>query len=232
MITKAQIISDCELQLLQASPSDETELDQRQLAFWASYHLNELVTTEINSKIARGEMIPSVYVKRAACEAGDTEDTDCEDDCQKRIYFELDDEVLTINKDMGIVRVVTSEGDQVLRASTETLDYIHLLRYAKPTVNNLVYSRQGKRIFIEGLKEVDIPFDKINVYYVPKQDLLALNDTDEVLVSDLVLPSLIDQVVSRGKLELYGTQADGTNDGIDEKTPVYHQEIARPQTEQ
>lgn len=229
MITKEQIISDVILQLTQTAPSDDLELEDDQVAFWVSYSLNLLVANELNGKIDRGEVIPSIYIRRADCEVAEVEDTTCTDDCDDRIFVELDEEILTLNKDGGVIEVETDQGDLVRRASVETMSSYKRMRFTKPSEENLVFSHEGKRIYIEGLKAVDLPFDKLNVWYVPKQDLLTLGDTDEVLVSDLVLPQVIDLAVARGKAELYGTQRDQANDANPGTTPVYHQQIANIQ---
>lgn len=223
-ITKTQLISDIELQTYQGNISDDAALEKSQIAFWISEALNALVATECNEHIKRQQMIPAVYVKRAALEPLEIEETDA-DECDERIFITVPDEILTLNKGMGVVRVVTSEGQQVLRASTETLDIINLLRYAKPSNENLVYSQQGQNIFIEGLKPVDLPFDFITVYYVPKQDVLSMDDEDEILVSDLVQAQLTSLIVAKAKSEIYGGQEDKQSNGVQDAQPVYHQQI-------
>src|SRR5882672_362486 len=102
MPTKQELISTVFLQTYEGAPSDDANLEEREVAFWLSFHLNQLVATELNSKLARGEQFPSVYKKRASCEVLTVEDIDCGDDCQDRVYAELDEEVLTVNKDAGI----------------------------------------------------------------------------------------------------------------------------------
>jgi hypothetical protein len=105
------------------------------------------------------------------------------------------------------------------------------MRFAKPSLYHLIYFRAGKKFYFEGLDIDDAPFESITVWYVPKQDVTTLEEDDEVLISDLALPALIDAVVQRGKLELYGTQTDQTNDGQDPKTPIYHRQIANPNSD-
>lgn len=228
MATKAQLISDVLLQVYEGAPSDDANLEEREIAFWLSFHLNQLVATELNSKLAKQEQFPSVYKKRASCEVLTVEDIDCGDDCQDRVYAELSEDVLTINKDAGIIRVITDDGDIVTKTSIESIDILRYMPFAKPSTENLVYLREGKRIYIEGLKSVDVPFNKLNVDYIPKQDLLTMSNSDEVLVSDLVLPQLIDLTVQRAKQEIYGSQQDLTNNGVDDSQPVYHTQIANP----
>lgn len=227
-MTKEQFISDVELQVYQGQISDDAELSKDQIAFWGSYNLNMLVANELNEKLKRGEFFPAVYKKRASCEVLTKEDVDCADDCGDRVFAELDEEVLSINKDAGIMRVITDEGDIVLKASVETLDFLRYMPFSKPDTENLVYIREGNKIYIEGLKPVDIPFNKINVDYVPRQNMLTMANTDTILVSDMVLPQVIDLTVQRAKMELYGSQADKENDGVDYKDTVYHTAIANP----
>lgn len=229
-MTLKEIRSDVILQLTQANPSDDLALDDAQVNAWITYIANVLVATEINSKLAKNEMVPSIYVTREECILGETEDTDCGDDCQDRIAVELENEVMTLNNDGGIVMVQTEEGDQVLKAgSINNIMLFRNMRFAKPSDENLVYYRQGNKIYIEGMKFNDIPFDKFHVWYVKKQNYMTAADSTEVVVSDLVLPALISSVVQQGKLELYGTQVDKANDGVDPKDSVYHTAIQNPE---
>src|SRR6185369_5113976 len=103
MATKAQLISDVMLQVYAGTPSDDANLEEREVAFWLGFHVNQLVATELNSKLARGEQFPAVYKKRASCEVLTVEDIECGDDCQDRVYALLSEDVLTVNKDAGII---------------------------------------------------------------------------------------------------------------------------------
>jgi len=228
MATKSEFISTVFLQVYEGAPSDDANLEEREVAFWGTFHLNQLVANELNEKLKRGEQFPSVYKKRAACEVLSIEEAQCGDGCQDRVYVQLPEDVLTINKDAGIVRVTTDEGDLVTKGSTETLDILRYMPYAKPSNENLVYYRESAKIFVEGIKNADVPFNELNVVYIPKQDIAALGNDDEILASDLVLPQLIDLVVQRAKMELYGSQQDVANDGTDGVTTKYHELIKNP----
>jgi hypothetical protein len=227
MPTKQQIISDIIAQLTQGSPADDLELEEDQVAFWINVYLNQLVATECNEKLKRSQSIPNVYIKKVFSEAGSFEED--EDSIQDRVYIELEDEVLALNNGGGVLRVQVDDGTIVNRASVQTMNLFSAMRFAKPSQTNLLYTQEGNRIYIEGLKEVDIPFDLINIWYVPKQDVLSLSDSDEVLVSDLTLPILIQNCVETGKLQLLGTQIDTENNGNQDITPVYHKQIASPE---
>jgi hypothetical protein len=227
-MTKAQLISDIQAQLLQASPSDDSQLEWDQIAFWITYHLNELIAAECNSAIKAGKQIPAVYKKIAALEVAVVEDGHEED----RLYVELDEEILSLIDDAGVILVETEDGDEIPRISLERHASIKKMRFAKPTINRPLYYRRGEKIFLLGFNETDIPFETASVYYIPRQDVYSATDATEILASDTVLPTLIDSVVQRGKLTLYGTQVDPDNDGQDNKKIQYHTAIANPNNTQ
>jgi hypothetical protein len=226
-MTVEQLISDIENQLLQGSPSDDSELSWDQLKFWATYHLNSLVATECNEKAKRGESIPSIYVRHKDCEVMSVE----QGEFDTKLYIELPEKTLELNNDRGILLVQTEDGEEILRTSVEDMVRTGKMRFAKPSIQNPLFYRRSEKLFLLGFNEVDIPFEKISVYYIPEQDLLTAEDTDDVLVSDMALPILIDTVVQRGKQQLYGTQPDQANDGVDNKQVQYHTAVRRPESD-
>jgi hypothetical protein len=229
-MTISQILSDIELQLTQSDPSDDLQLEWRQLQFWLNYHLAELVTTECNSKIARGEMIPQLYLTKETCKIGSVEVNDCGDDCSDRIVVTLSNNVLTLNGDGGIVMIEAEDGTQVQKAGDlPKMSLFRNMRFTKPGRENLVYYRQGNKIYIEGMSIQDVPFDAFNIWCVPNVNLIDAPLTTQVVASDLVMPALIELLTQKGKLMLYGGQVDKANDGVDYKDPVYHTAIANPQ---
>lgn len=222
-MTRKQLIDDIELELLQGAVSDDSELSKSQIAYWLDVNLNALVANECNEKKKRGQLIPAIYIIKESIEAGEFEEDDLGD--QNRVFFELDGEVLNVNQG-GVIRITVDDGTEVKKASVESLNLFNAMRFAKPSENNLIYTQEGSKIYVEGLQESDIPFDSIHVWYVPKQDILNAADSYEVLVSDLTLPILIDACVQQGKQMLYGTQLDKANDGQPGIEPVYHRQIA------
>ena len=149
-------------------------------------------------------------------------------DHNQRMYFDLVGNVVDLFNDAGVVRVLTDEYDFVHKASLDTLDMFKHLRFSGPSDETLVWYRSGKRMFIEGLTTDQIYDNTFIVDYVQKQNVLSMLDTDEVRVSDVILPILIDKVVQRGKLQMYGTVPDVANDGADTKQQVYHTAISNP----
>ncbi len=238
MITKLQFISDVILQLTQGAPSDDLQLEEDQVAQWATYHLNELVRREVATALKTGTAIPPIYIKKESVAPA----VDDENNITLPVTAELTEEVLDLPNDGGIIQVVDAEGMLVYKGTLERMFMINSLRFAQARQSNRVYYREGKIIFLEGLYTGDegeevVDESNITIFYIPKQNVLTMNDSDELLVSDQLVPILTDTVVQRGKLELYGTQSDIGNDGSDTKQIQYHTAIQNPtkgdtQTEQ
>jgi hypothetical protein len=229
-ISKKQFVFDVLGQISQLAPSDDIEVSEKQVAFWGSYELNRLVAAELNEKTKRGEPIPAIYIKRTELETAALEAEAGVEEEDERIYVTLDEEPLTLNKMSEIVTVLLDDGTEVKRSDIQTVQSLKHLRFAKPSADNLIYYRQSPlKLFVEGLKSPDLSFDKLFVFYVPKQDIMALGDDDDILVSDLVLPDVISATVQRGMLALYGTQADRSNDGDGSVQNQYHSTISNRQ---
>lgn len=231
MVTKNKLISDIILKVTQGAPSDDLELDDEQVAFWIQNRLNDLVRREIVDEQKNGRMIPPVYIIRNIALALTEEavtDIAVED---QRFYTDLPQEVLDLPRDGGIVRVLDYEGNLIHKTSVEQLEDTKNLRFAKPSTDNVLYYRESKRVFVVGFNTGDIELNPIMVSMVPRQDILALADTGEVLITDQLLPILIDACVQDAKLQMYGTQPDTDNDGADVKKIQYHTAIANPATQ-
>lgn len=229
--TKHQTISDIELKLTQAAPSDDLELEQEQIAFWVQQHLNELVAREIIEEKKKGNQIPPVYIVRdVALELNEESVADVDAEKQ-RIYVDLTDltdEILDLPRDGGIVRVLDYDRNLIRMSTVEDIEDTRNLRFAKPSQSNIIAHREGSILVIEGFNTADLDFNPIMISYVPKQDILSMADAGELKVTDRLYTILIDTVVQQGKLELYGTQADMTNDGVDPKQVQYHTAISNP----
>lgn len=150
----------------------------------------------------------------------------------QRMYFDLSTDVVDLNNDAGVIRVLTDEYDVVNKSSIDSLDMVRNLRFSGPSPDQLVWYREGKNIYVEGLNKAEIYDNTFIVDYVEKQNILSLLDTQDVRISDVLLPTLIDRVVQRGKLQMYGTVPDVANDGADVKQQMYHTAISNPSRQQ
>lgn len=227
-ITKARIISDIELALLQSNPSDDSELEKDQIAQWVQYHLHDLIRQEVTAEMKKGNGVPPIYLIREEGLEMSEEDVEGIADSKQRFWVDLTEDVLDLPDDAGIVRVEDYDGNLIMKTNIEQLSMVRDLRFSKPTINNVLYYRIGKKVFVDGFNTGDSEFNPIIVYFVPKQDVTAMEDSDEIIISDQLIPILVDLCVQRGKLELYGTQVDIANDGTDTKQVQYHTAISNP----
>lgn len=227
-MTKNDLISDIMLQLNQGDISDDSVLEEDQVAMWLTYHLNDLKSKEIVLALSDGNPIPPIYIARETNLELQEEDIDDIAAVKQRIYVTLSGEILDLPRDAGLVRVLDYDLNLIHKTTVENLESIRHFKFGKPSINNVLHYREGTQtIFIEGFNTADLEFNPIIVDYVKKQNVLEMNDDDEILITDQLLPILIDTVVNRGKLELYGTMPDEANDAKDTKQTSYHLGIAK-----
>lgn len=237
-INKLKLVSDIELELVQSSPSQDLQIEHRQIAFVATNVRNALVAQEILQLLKQGKQIPPIYLTRETCKQLTEESTSCvsdgDDGMLQRYNFVLTGQVVDVDDDKGIVLVETDEREEIYKASIASLPMLKGMRFTKPTSQLLVWSRQGDDIYVDGFLESDLDFNKIIVTYAAKQDLLELDDDDTVNITDKLVVPLIERVVEILKLELYGTQQDVTNDGNQDQKPVYARTVqnVQPQPQQ
>jgi len=235
-ITKEKLIGDVELQLTQAFPSQDLELEQSQTAFWLTNVRNALVAQEIEKSFKQGKQVPQIYLVTETCKQLVETPVGCvdsgEDGENDNYYFALTGAVVDVSDDNGIVQVLSADDDgdqdEIFKASLQSLPMLKAMTYTKPSSQIVSWSRSGDYIYVQGFKNSDIDFNKIIVTYVAKQDLLTMADTDLVNITDSLLPVLIEQVVELGKLELFGTQADTENNASPDIKSVYHRQIESP----
>ena len=230
-ITKERLIGDIILQLNGGNISDDSELEPLQVAQWAEQFLHQMIREEIISEMKKGNMPPPIYITREEGLELSEENVAEIADAKQRMWVDLTNDVLDLPNDRGIIRVEDYDGNLIMKTSLDQLSMVRDLRFSKPTADKPLYYRIGTKVFIEGVPTAEIDFNPFIVYYVPKQDIIAMADGDDILVSDQLLPLLIATVVQHGKLMLYGTQQDMTNDGVDNKQTMYHTAIARPDSQ-
>lgn len=228
-MTKETLISDIILQLTQSAPTDDLQIEESQVAYWATGFLNDLVKRECVAEVKKGKPIPPVYITRETGLELTEEAVDDIDDKDQRMYLTLSGEILDLPGDSGIVKVLDYDLNLIKKTSTEDLETYKHFRFASPSSENPLFYREGQSIFIVGFATSDLEFNSFMVHYVKKQDVMAMDDEDEILITDQLVNVLTDLLVERGKRELYGTQSDASSDGTDRKSQVYHTAIQNAQ---
>jgi hypothetical protein len=215
-MTKNQLISDIILRVTKGLPSDDLELEPSQVAFWINIVSDLVVKEYLDAKLADGKAIDSFFIKQESCKPLNNEADPCIDDDKERIYVRLKQEPMDLYMDKAIVLMKTNEGSYIYKADLSTIDQIGLLEFAKPSTNNLVYYRDGKtKVVIEGIPRSLMSIVEIIVWYVPKQDIECLADTDEVAIPNELIGLVQEGVEDLARRQLFGVQ-DINNNGVDE----------------
>lgn len=218
-MTKNQLISDIILRITAGKPSDDLEIEPSQVAFWINIVRDAIVKAYLDDKVEEGLSIDDYFVIQESCKPLNSETDPSIDDDKERIYIRLKKVPMEVYKDRAVVRVITNEGSFINKGRLSTIDTIHHLNYAKPSITNLVYYRDGKtKLVIEGIPLELRDVVEIIVWYVPKEDLLCLADDDEVSIPNELLPEILQAVEDIARRELYGPE-DKENDG-DQDIPV------------
>lgn len=209
--TKDQLISDLILRISGGKPSDDLELERSQVAFWLSQAGNSVVKLYIEKKLSEGEPIDNFLLEKLE-EKPLLEESVLVGDDSARIYIILPKEPIDLVDDSGVVRVRTSEGSRVNKTTVGELDMITEMEFCKPSVENLVYYRENKKIYLVGIPQSMVPEIGIHVWYVPKLDLECLSETDVVKIPDDLIVTVMETAEQIGRRQTYGPQ-DLENDG-------------------
>ena len=210
-MTKTQLISDVMLRVTGGEPSDDLELETTQVAFWIDQVLGALIKDNLDNKLRRGESVDAVYL------TPDLNLTPILDsrpwmDTQSSVYIPLCKTPMTLYHGGEIVYIETQDGKPVNRTTLQKLSNIKSLTFSKPSLSNLVYHRDGDRLYINGLDENNIDFAVFNVWYVARPDLLSsLADNDEVKMGE-DMPAMVADAVAALAQNQVANQVDEEND--------------------
>lgn len=225
MATKLMLISDLMLRLQKCKPSDDFELSSSQVAFWLTNERDELVKQYLDGRLQSNLNVDNYFIKKESCKALNEETDPCVDEDQERIYIRLKKQPLDLFKDLGVVRVRSSDGSVINKAQISTIDVIDDLEFGKSSTSNLIYYRDGKtKLVIEGIPVGLKDIVEIIVWYIPKENILDLQDDDEVTIPNELIPMLMERAEDTAKRQMFGF-ADLTNDGVDDipSVPPYQQ---------
>ena len=211
--TKDALVSDIILRVTKGNPSDDLELEPKQVAFWIDMVLAAVVKDFLDKKLINGLGIDPDYIKTEECIDARLKRTDCSD-CQNNVYFSLCDEPMNLLRDRGVIRVVTSEGSWVDKTTLFEIDDLNKLKHSKPSLKNLKYHREKDTIYIHGMNINTYLLTQFHVSYVPKIKLMEeLSNEDPIYVGEDVLPLIAEQVEQIARRQLYQSAEDIRNNG-------------------
>jgi len=213
--TKQELVSDIELRVTRAKPSDDLELEQSQVIHWLEVAANSVVADYLNKKLRSKKIIPPEYIEKVLAVQLNKETAPSNTDEGIRHYLDFSSyNVMPLEMDQGIVRVSTLTGKRINAIRDEDhLDTMKHLYFSKPSRENLLWYREGDEIFIQGYGNSITTAVKLNVFYVPTIDISSLSDTDEVQITDDLVAIILDVVEDMALRQLGADFEDLQNDG-------------------
>jgi len=201
MASLEEFVGDIELRLSRSKPSDDFELDKSQIKHWIDIVRDSLVADKLNVDIKKGKSIPAIYVRSEFCTVVVDEVNACNSGCGKRKSITVSDDILTLDDDRGVLRVVSSTGDWVPIYSADEARQVARLRFSKPGEDKAIGYREGQNIFIMGLTDLKTAAVKYNVFYVGATMSFTLSDPDEYPIESILAPIMLDEVEAIGRRE-------------------------------
>lgn len=211
-ITKQKLLSDIILRVTQGAPSDDLELEPSQVAFWFDLVSGTIVTDYLEKQLKNNESIDPIMIEIEDNKAGIVENVVMLSDCDDRVYITVLKPILDLFSDSGLIRIIDDEGFIVNRVSLDKLDTLNKMTFAKPTRENLLYTRIGQKIYIHGLNPKHVGLTQFSVFYVPKIDISSLTNSDTIKLPDKLIGIISEAVEAMAMKELYGSSIDLEND--------------------
>jgi len=210
--TKEQLVSDIILRITKGKPSDDLELEPKQIEFWIDQLLPALQKQLLDKKLSEGGQIDPSYICSEDCLEAKVKILDCKD-CQDNVYVDLKYCPADLYRDLGVLRVVTMDGSWVDKVSLLELDSLRNLRFSKPSLKNLKYHRIKDRLYIHGLSEDTLNLAQFMVFYVPSLHVSDLEPEDNVYVGDELLVLLATELENMARRQVYQSDMDSSNNG-------------------
>lgn len=210
MPTKTQLVSDIILRITQGKPSDDLELEPKQVAFWIDMVLPDLMKETLDQKlISKGGFIDPSYIcweKDIALNVKQLAGT------RSDFYIDLCHEPINLYRDRAVVRVSTADGDWVDKMKMEEIDNLQMLRFSKPSLKNIKYTRVKKRLYFFGVTTNTYFLPTFDIAYVPSPSLLDdMADDDNVFIGEDILPRLAEEVEKIARRQVYQSDIDEEN---------------------
>jgi hypothetical protein len=208
--TKEQLVSDIILRITKGKPSDDLELEPRQIEFWIDMVLPTLQKQLLDKKIAEGSTISPDYICVEDCIYPKIKDQNCRE-CKDNIYLDLKCTPADLYRDLGVIRVVTMDGAWVDKVSLLEIDTLYNLKFSKPSLKNLKYHRVKNKLYIHGLTKDTIHLAQFMVSYIPVVSVSDLDQDEPVYVGDELLDLLANELENKARRQVYQSDIDEQN---------------------
>lgn len=216
-MTKAQLLSDIILRVTAGKPSDDLELEPKQVAFWIDQVLNAAVKTILDQRIKNREGVDGEYIILE-----DNVDVLTTQLNGKAVYYiDLQHDPMNLYRDGGIIRVSNTDGLNVVdKVKMVEVDTLANLKLSRPSLKNIQYSRVKSRLYLYGIDVNSYKINNFDIAYVPKTKVLEeLDDNDTIYVSEDLIPIIAQRVTDLAKDEILNIISDTSNDASDDNEP-------------
>lgn len=210
---KSQLISDIILRVSAGKPSNDLELEPKQIAFWIDQILNALVKQVLDQRVQNKEGIDGEYIFSEL-----NLDVQTETQNGKAVYFiDLEFTPMNLYRDGGIIRVGASNDQNVVNNAKQTeIDVLRQLKFSKPSLKDITFTRIKSRLYLYGIASDSYQINNFDVYYVPKTKVLELlKDNDEIYVGEDLIPLIAEKVSAMAKDEILTQTGDLSNNAVD-----------------
>ncbi len=202
---KGDIISDIELRLTKGKPSDDLEIDRRQIAFWMDTIRGQMLPLWIE----RNGDIPPQALTHFDCQVATSFTPTCVvKGCYTKQYITISP-VLQLEDDKGVYRIALQGGKELDRYRTSAeQDILKHIRLAKPTNSHPAWYRIDDKLYLLGvLPNANIQLDLV------LSDTGTVTDTQDYPIPDELTNVLIERAVKKGLQQISQGILDLTNDG-------------------
>lgn len=218
MRTGADLVSELELRLTGGKPSNDSQLDRRQLRRWVDDAFAELFPTFIRAN--GGEVSGNGYLwfdgvdvlqeqLTTAVEKGET----------NRYYCVLPAQPIELDNEGGIKLVENSQGQKFTRQRPYDRHVVKHLKFSKP---KLSYHRVGLRLVLDVPKQyLDSKFT-LNLLMLVAPTAEDLPDNANYPCPNNLVLSLLDRAEQIGRKQTQ-TPQDGLTDGADNRAVINKQ---------
>lgn len=215
-MTKNSLIDDIELRIYKGKPSDDSELDKSQIAFWIDSEREEIILDDINSTIKKGGEVNPIYIKKDTCLPITKEVLACDTaTTNSRFSIQLTSNVLNVIKGKGIIRITNSEGDSLIGTSELMSEVLSELPFGGTSTGLQSFYLEGDKVFIQRSTNITLQFLSYNVYYIPAGVGFNTSGDEEYPIEEALVPVLLERVEEVARREMSLGVSDLDNDGKD-----------------
>lgn len=209
--TLKDLVSDLELRLTSAKPSNDFTIPREQFSFWIETIRDKLSSQYLNSILNRRISMPieGVYIDSRS---GLTPTV--VNEAQNIYSIDLPYPLLDLWMDYGVYNVTDDSGNLLNRTTYNEFDIYKNLFISRPSEDNLFFYRLGGKVYIAG--HSSIATKTFSVQLVPSAPFgngVVDYDGDNYMIAAGIVPDLLDLAEEKARREYNVQLADYQNDG-------------------